>query len=83
MHQRQESGRDEEELADRRRTGERDQRLVALCGADERQGALDDGEAEGEDEGEMADLDDHWAAVASPSFHRPERLRASATFLGM
>ena len=86
MDQRAERHGQEHELTERARAGERDQAGVAPRRAPERQRALDQREAERQDQREMADLDDHWPApspAASPWRQTPACFSASATSGGM
>ena len=56
---------------------------VADAGAPERRDGLDERGGEREHKGEMADLDNHGLATASPSCQRPCFFKASTTSRGM
>ena len=62
VHQREERGRDEQELGQRRRPRPADQGGVIARRADQRHDRLQDRDAQREDQREMADLGDHGAA---------------------
>ena len=82
MDEREECGGHQAELEQRRGLRHRHHRRVAPGRADHRHRPLDQGQQEGEDEREMADLGDHPPASGAPR-HRPDSFSASATSLGM
>ena len=82
--QRAEGERDGAELGQRRRDRDADQDRVAPRGAPLGQHRLDQRQAEGEDEGVVAELDDHRAEASWPDFCQyPAFFSASATSFGM
>ena len=71
------------ELGQRGAAADAHQAGVADPGAPERHDRLGERRAEREDEGEMADLDDHGLATSSPSCQRPSFFSASTTSRGI
>ena len=78
-----EGDRDQEELGQRGATADAHQAAVADASAPERHDRLGERRGEREDEGEMADLDDHCVAAVVPSCQRPCFLSASTTSRGI
>ncbi len=84
MHEGEEGDGDEDELGDRRIVGERHQGEVPARGADQRQAGLQQRHEEGENEGVVAELDDHRATFCPcVSCQWPDFFKAAATSGGM
>ncbi len=82
VHECREGEADEEKLGQRRRHRHPHQAAIAGGGAEKRHGELEDGDGERQDQGEMADLDDH-CPVPCPSFQTPFSFSLSARSFGM
>ena len=83
VDERGEGDRDQRQLSERGTAPDTHQTGVADAGAPERHDCLGERGPEREHKGEMADLDYHGLATASPSCQRPCFLSASTTSRGM
>ena len=83
VDERREGDRDQRQLDQRGAAADTHQAAIADAGAPERHDGLSEGRGEREDEGEMADLDDHGLATSSPSCQRPSFFSASTTSRGI
>ena len=83
VDERREGDRDQRELGQRGAAADAHQAAVADARAPERHDGLGERCGEREDEGEMADLDDHGLATSSPSCQRPCFFSASTTSRGI
>ena len=83
LREAQEGRGDQRELQHRGRLADRHPGGVAAGGADHRQAALDDGDQQGQQQGEVTDLGNHCVSFPSMCCHFPALFRASATSGGM
>ena len=83
VDERSEGDRDQRQLSQRGAAPDPHQTAVADPGAPERRDGLDERGGEREHKSEMADLDDHGLATASPSCQRPCFFSASTTSRGI
>ena len=83
VDERGERDRDQGELDQRRVAPDVHETVVADARAPEWRDCLSERGGKRERQGEMADLDDHWRAVPSPSCQRPCFFKASTTSRGI